>query len=101
MINILETVDLYNDTWLLTFYFVLGISLLIGTAWTYYQMFIKGEKKKQPLKENIIYNQSDDVIEHYDMYSKKKEKRVPMNNYQLKDFNTINEDIFLHIISIV
>ena len=94
MINILEAVDLYNDTWLLTFYFVLGISLLIGTAWTYYQMFVKGEKKKQPLKENIIYNQSDDVIEHYDMYSKKKENQVPMNNYQLKDFNTINEDIF-------
>ena len=50
MINILETVDLYNDTWLLTFYFVLGISLLIGTAWTYYQMFVKGEKKKKAFK---------------------------------------------------
>lgn len=94
MINILEAVDLYNDTWLLTFYFVLGISLLIGTAWTYYQMFVKGEKKKKPLKENIIYNQSDDVIENYDLYPKKKEKQVPMNNYQLKNFDTINEDIF-------
>lgn len=94
MINILEAVDLYNDTWLLTFYFVLGFSLVIGTAWTYYQMFVRGEKKKQPLKENIIYNQSDDVIENYDLYPKKKENQVPINNYQLKNFDTISENIF-------
>ena len=91
MINILETVDLYDDTWLLTFYFVLGFSLVIGTAWTYYQMIIKGDKAKKPLKENVIYNHPDDVIENYDTYPIKKQKLIPINNYQLNDYHNINQ----------
>lgn len=94
MFNILETVDLYEDTWLLTFYFVLSFSLLIGTAWTCYQMFWKRDKKKEPLKENIIYNNSDDVIEQYDEKYQKKENKIPFNNYKLKEFAVNKEDIF-------
>lgn len=95
MINILEAVDLYDDTWLLTFYFVMGFSFIIGIAWTYYQFFVKRDKKNnKPLKENIIYNHSDDIIENYEEYPKKKEIRPAINNYQLRDFININEDIY-------
>lgn len=96
MIYLLEAVDIYNDTWLLTFYFVLSISIVIGTAWTCYQMFWKRDKKllKTPLKENVIYNHSEDVIEYYEKYPKKREGEIPVNNYKLRNFDTINEDIF-------
>ncbi len=66
MIKFLETVQTYNDSsWQLTFYFVGILALLIGIFWTYMQVFVKKQKKnkKAPLKENIIYNHSDDVIE--------------------------------------
>lgn len=96
MIYLLEAVDIYNDTWLLTFYFVLSISIVIGTAWTCYQMFWKRDKKllKTPLKENVIYNHSEDIIEYYEKYPKKREGQKPINNYKLRNFDTINEDIF-------
>ena len=85
MIYLLEALDYYEDTWRITFYFVAALALLIGLLWTYDQVFIKGEKKKQPLKENIIYNNSDDVIENYNIEPKKKNNYEPINNYKIKD----------------
>ena len=65
MFNIIEaTKVVYNDTsWEMTFYYIATLAFLIGAFWTYYQVFIKSKKKKEPLKENIIYNNSEDVIE--------------------------------------
>ena len=65
MFNIIEvTTATYNDTsWQMTFYYIATLAFLIGAFWTYYQVFIKSKKKKQPLKENIIYNNTEDVIE--------------------------------------
>ena len=67
MFNIIEvTTATYNDTsWQMTFYYIATLAFLIGAFWTYYQVFIKSKKKKQPLKENIIYNNTEDVIEEY------------------------------------
>lgn len=75
MINFLETVQKYNDSWNMTFYYIAVLVFLIGVFWTYFQVFIKPLKKKKPLKENIIYNHSEDVIEDYEnVYLKKKQK---------------------------
>ena len=46
MINILETVTKYNDSWNLTFYYIAALALLIGIFWTYLQVFVKPLKKK-------------------------------------------------------
>lgn len=64
MINLLEVVE-YTDSWNMTFYYVGALVLLIGIFWTYMQVFVKGagKKKKEPLKENIIYHDTEDVIE--------------------------------------
>ena len=72
MIYLLEALDYYKDTWSITFYFVAALALLIGSFWTYYQIFIKGEKKREPLKENIIYNHSEDIIESNTINNKKR-----------------------------
>lgn len=73
MFNIIEaTTAVYNDTsWEMTFYYVATLAFLIGAFWTYYQVFIKSKKKKQPLKENIIYNNTEDVIEESGKNNKK------------------------------
>ena len=73
MFNIIEaTTAVYNDTsWEMTFYYVATLAFLIGAFWTYYQVFIKSKKKKQPLKENIIYNNPEDVIEESGKNNKK------------------------------
>ena len=63
MINLLETVKNYNDSWNLTFYFIGALALLIGAFWTYMQVFVKPHKKKVVLKENVIYQNSEDTIE--------------------------------------
>lgn len=65
MFYLLEVSNTYNDTsWELTFYFVASLALLIGIFWTYYNVFIKkNKKKKTELKENIIYNNPEDTIE--------------------------------------
>ena len=64
MFYLLEVSNTYNDTsWELTFYFVASLALLIGIFWTYYNVFIKkNKKKKTELKENIIYNNPEDTI---------------------------------------
>ena len=78
IINILEAVTSYNDTWNGTFYFVATIALLIGAFWTYIQVFVKPSKgngkKKKKLEENIIYNNPEDTIEksYKADYSKKR-----------------------------
>lgn len=41
MINFLETVTNYNDSWNMTFYYILVLVLLIGIFWTYMQVFVK------------------------------------------------------------
>lgn len=74
MINILETVT-YSNPWNITFYYVSIIAILIGLFWTYIQVFVKKPKKKKDnLKENIIYKHSEDVIEQD-------------NNYKIKNNN--------------
>ena len=47
MIFILEALSYYEDTWNITFYYVVAIALLLGLGWTFYQMYGKGEKKKE------------------------------------------------------
>ena len=86
MIYLLEALNYYEDTWKITFYFVAALALLIGLLWTYYQVFIKGEKKKQPLKENIIYYNSEDIIENYNIEPKKKIDYEPINNYKINNY---------------
>lgn len=63
IINLLEASTSYNDSWNLTFYFVLVLVLLIGIFWTYMQVFVKPKKKKEVLKENKIYQNNEDTIE--------------------------------------
>ena len=74
MINILETVTSYKDSWNLTFYYIAVLALLIGIFWTYMQVFVKPHKKKINLKENVIYNYSEDRIEETDNKKLKKRK---------------------------
>ena len=72
MFNIIEVTTTYNDTsWQMTFYYIATLAFLIGAFWTYYQVFIKSKKKKQPLKENIIYDNPEDVIEESGKNNKK------------------------------
>ena len=73
--KILETVTTYNDTWSITFYYVLVLVFLIGFFWTYMQVFVKPLSKKKPLKENIIYQHSEDVIEESFKDNKKTKKK--------------------------
>ena len=91
MIKLLEISNQYSDTWNLTFYFVAAVVILIGIMWAYYQAFIKPDKKKD-LKENIIYNHSDDLIEK-ELFPKKKKKLndEPDNYYSV--FSNTNKEI--------
>ena len=74
MLNILETVT--NDNWEMVFYYVLVLILLIGLFVTYLQVFVKPFSKKRPLKENIIFQHSEDVIEEsFKDYKKSKKKK--------------------------
>ena len=76
MIKFLEAAVSYNDTWNLTFYFVAILALLIGGFWTYIKVFVSPVKNKTALKENIIYQDSEDLIEKsYDKKSIKKNKK--------------------------
>lgn len=69
MINFLASQ--YNDSWNITFYYVTVLALLIGIFWTYFQVFVKGnDGRKKTLKENTIYQQTDDVIETGSNYKK-------------------------------
>ncbi len=77
MFYLLEVSNTYNDTsWELTFYFVASLALLIGIFWTYYNVFIKkNKKKKTELKENIIYNNPEDTIEESYKDTKKRKRK--------------------------
>jgi len=76
MIKILEAAVEYKDTWNITFYFVAALALLVGAFWTYMQVFVKPLKNKTVLKENIIYHNSEDLIEkNYETNKKKKNKK--------------------------
>ena len=86
MINILETITKYNDSWNLTFYYIVALALLIGIFWTYLQVFVKPLKKKQALQENVIYNHPEDVIEESDKVPLKK-KNNNKNKYYYKNKN--------------
>ena len=70
MLNLLEVVE--NDSFSMVFYYILVLILLIGLFFTYLQVFVKPLSKKKTLKENIIYQHSEDVIE--ESYKDKKEK---------------------------
>ncbi len=87
--NFLETVTKYDDTWSITFYYVLVLVLLIGFFWTYMQVFVKPLKKKKELKENIIYQNSEDVFEKFDRDNelKKKKKSTKKNNNKKRKSN--------------
>lgn len=58
--------EVYKDTWDITFYYVITLAFLIGAFWTYMRVFLfnNKQKKKQDLKENIIYNHTEDLIEN-------------------------------------
>ena len=77
MFYLLEVSNTYNDaSWELTFYFVASLALLIGIFWTYYNVFIKkNKKKKTELKENIIYNNPEDTIEESYKDTKRRKRR--------------------------
>ena len=77
MFYLLEVSNTYNDTsWELTFYFVASLVLLIGIFWTYYNVFIKkNKKKKTELKENIIYNNPEDTIEESYKDTKRRKRK--------------------------
>ena len=77
MFYLLEVSNTYNDTsWELTFYFVASLALLIGIFWTYYNVFIKkNKKKKTELKENIIYNNPEDTIEESYKDTKRRQRK--------------------------
>lgn len=76
IINLLEATASYNDSWNLTFYYVLALVLIIGSFWTYMQVFVKPHKKKESLKENTIYQNNEDIIEesYKDEYKFKRKK---------------------------
>ena len=91
--EILETVTSNNDVWSVTFYYVLVLVFLIGFFWTYLQVFVKPLRKKKALKENIIYQHSEDIIEKSDIeYELKKKKKTSKtnNNNKKKTNNKIN-----------
>ena len=77
MFYLLEVSNTYNDTsWELTFYFVASLALLIGIFWTYYNVFIKkNKKKKTELKENIIYNNPEDTIQESYKDTKRRKRK--------------------------
>lgn len=83
MFNILETVDKYNDTWKMTFYFVAAIAIMIGLFWTIRQMIKKDASKQNKLKENLIYNKSYDAIENDSLNKKKKDDNRVINYYDV------------------
>ena len=79
MIKLLEVVETYNDTWQITFYYIMVLIFLVGIFWTYMQVFVKKAKpQKKPLKENIIYQHSEDIIEEYDL------PKITKKNYKKK-----------------
>ena len=72
--NLLEIIA--QDDWSMVFYYILVLILLIGLFVTYLQIFVKPLTKKKPLKENIIYQHSEDLIEEsFKDYKKPKRKK--------------------------
>ena len=94
MIKFIETVNYYEDTWNITFYFLIALALLIGIFWTVFQSFKNSKSNK--LSENTIYNNPEDVIEQYEPTKKGRESNETYNNYAIpnrkdsNDSNTIN-----------
>ncbi len=71
--NLLEIIA--KDDWSMVFYYILVLILLIGLFVTYLQIFVKPFTKKKPLKENIIYQHSEDLIEESSKDYKKTKKK--------------------------
>ena len=100
MINMLEVLNTYDDTWAITFYFVAAIAIMIGLLWTVYQIH-KQEKKNGKIQENVIYNKTDDLIESMDVLPERKRKKTNESTnyydpYQVenKKQNKVNENKF-------
>lgn len=75
MLEILEIVTGYRDNWNMTFYYILVLVLLAGFFWTYMQIIVKPlGRKRAPLKENIIYNNPEDLIEKD--YNNERKKKI-------------------------
>ncbi len=74
MIYFLETTTKYSDNWSIAFYYLLALAILISIFWTYIQVFVKSLKKKKDLKENVIYQNSEDIIENADKVPLKRKK---------------------------
>lgn len=80
MINFLDTINNYDDTWKMTFYFVFALALIIGIFWTLFQM--SKYNKKNKTNQNTIYNKSEDVIENMDITPQRKKQEIINNeNY--------------------
>lgn len=85
MFNILEVNSTFNDTWRMTFYFIVAIAILLGLLWTVFQLY-KNDKKKNT--SNEIYDKSYDAIEednikrknkntnYYDVYQTSRKKNL-------------------------
>ena len=78
MLNLLEVVGLYDDTWKITFYFVLAVAILLGLVWTVLQVY-KNDKKAN--KTNVIYDKSYDAIEESTNSKKSKKDNQEVVNY--------------------
>ncbi len=96
MIYLLEeaTNGKFDDSFTATFYYIAVLAILIGIFWTYFQVFVRGKKKdKEDLKENVIYQNTEDVIEEAskDEYYRKKNKNKNRNyNYYTNNNNSNN-----------
>ena len=83
MINILEAITTYNDDWQMTFYYIAVLVILGAIFWTYMQIFVFPlVKRKIILKENIIYQHPEDIIENYD--EKEKLKKIKKSSKKKK-----------------
>ncbi|MBR3661255.1 MAG: hypothetical protein IKN63_05100 [Bacilli bacterium] len=68
MLNLLEIAGSYDDSWRLTFYFILALVILLGLIWTVLQIYKKDKKNN---KTNVIYDKPYDAIEDNNNNSKK------------------------------
>ena len=76
MLHLIEIANnTYNDTWKMTFYYVLALAILLGLLWTVYKEY---RNEKKAIKTNEIYDKPYDAIEE-DVFLRKKGKTSKEN----------------------
>ena len=85
MIKFIEAtvVNNYNDNWNITFYFVAFAAIMISLFWTIYKMNKQEKKNNGNVKENTIYNKTEDLIENMDVFPRRKMKDKIENYYDI------------------